>query len=48
MATSGDESASPPVPRSVTQSPNHEPHSTSTGSLGSDKGSDKVIVVKVS
>ncbi|KAL6447379.1 hypothetical protein ACFW04_001532 [Cataglyphis niger] len=46
IATSGDESASPPVPRSVTQSPSHEPHSTNTGSLGSDKGSDKVIVVK--
>ncbi|KMR04988.1 focal adhesion kinase 1 [Lasius niger] len=41
IATSGDESASPPVPRSVTQSPSHEPHSTNTGSLGSDKGSDK-------
>ncbi|XP_029165967.1 uncharacterized protein LOC114936820 isoform X2 [Nylanderia fulva] len=46
IATSGDESASPPVPRSVTQSPSHEPHSTNTGSLGSDKGSEKVIVVK--
>ncbi|XP_043249664.1 focal adhesion kinase 1 isoform X4 [Colletes gigas] len=46
IATSGDESASPPVPRSVTQSPNHEQHSTNTGSLGSDKGTDKVIVVK--
>ncbi|XP_033226318.1 focal adhesion kinase 1 isoform X1 [Belonocnema kinseyi] len=46
IATSGDESASPPVPRSVTQSPSHEPHTTNTGSLGSDKGSDKVIVVK--
>ncbi|KAL0119696.1 hypothetical protein PUN28_007856 [Cardiocondyla obscurior] len=46
IATSGDESASPPVPRSVTQSPSHEPHSTNTGSLGSDKSSDKVIVVK--
>ncbi|XP_019888475.2 focal adhesion kinase 1 isoform X3 [Ooceraea biroi] len=46
IATSGDESASPPVPRSVTQSPSHEPHSANTGSLGSDKGSDKVIVVK--
>ncbi|XP_014476576.1 PREDICTED: focal adhesion kinase 1 isoform X2 [Dinoponera quadriceps] len=47
IATSGDESASPPVPRSVTQSPSHEPpHSANTGSLGSDKGSDKVIIVK--
>ncbi|XP_053980270.1 focal adhesion kinase 1 isoform X2 [Hylaeus volcanicus] len=46
IATSGDESASPPVPRSVTQSPNHEQHSGNTGSLGSDKGTDKVIVVK--
>ncbi|XP_031785611.1 focal adhesion kinase 1 isoform X3 [Nasonia vitripennis] len=46
IATSGDESASPPIPRSVTQSPNHEPHTTNTGSLGSDKGSDKIIVVK--
>ncbi|XP_039305531.1 uncharacterized protein LOC105205797 isoform X2 [Solenopsis invicta] len=46
IATSGDESASPPVPRSVTQSPSHEPHSANTGSLGSDKSSDKVIVVK--
>ncbi|XP_012152828.1 protein tyrosine kinase 2 Fak isoform X1 [Megachile rotundata] len=46
IATSGDESASPPVPRSVTQSPNHEQHSANTGSLGSDKGSEKVIVVK--
>ncbi|KAG5319541.1 FAK1 kinase, partial [Pseudoatta argentina] len=43
IATSGDESASPTIPRSVTQSPSHEPH---TGSLGSDKNSDKVIVVK--
>ncbi|XP_026668383.1 protein-tyrosine kinase 2-beta isoform X2 [Ceratina calcarata] len=47
IATSGDESASPPVPRSVTQSPSHEQqHSANTGSLGSDKGSDKVIIVK--
>ncbi|XP_015607197.1 uncharacterized protein LOC107273475 isoform X3 [Cephus cinctus] len=46
IATSGDESASPPVPRSVTQSPSHEAHTANTGSLGSDKGSDKVIVVK--
>ncbi|XP_076672021.1 protein tyrosine kinase 2 Fak isoform X2 [Andrena cerasifolii] len=46
IATSGDESASPPVPRSVTQSPNHEQHSANTGSLGSDKGTEKVIVVK--
>ncbi|XP_011690987.1 PREDICTED: focal adhesion kinase 1 [Wasmannia auropunctata] len=46
IATSGDESASPPIPRSVTQSPSHEPHSANTGSLGSDKSSDKVIVVK--
>ncbi|XP_014212063.1 focal adhesion kinase 1 [Copidosoma floridanum] len=47
IATSGDESASPPIPRSITQSPNHETHTTtSTGSLGSDKGSDKIIVVK--
>ncbi|XP_036147458.1 uncharacterized protein LOC105833444 isoform X3 [Monomorium pharaonis] len=46
IATSGDESASPPVPRSVTQSPSHEPHSVNTGSLGSDKSFDKVIVVK--
>ncbi|KYQ47664.1 Focal adhesion kinase 1 [Trachymyrmex zeteki] len=46
IATSGDESASPTIPRSVTQSPSHEPHSIYTGSLGSDKNSDKVIVVK--
>ncbi|CAL7934600.1 unnamed protein product [Xylocopa violacea] len=46
IATSGDESASPPVPRSVTQSPNHEQHSANTGSIGSDKSADKVIVVK--
>ncbi|XP_018403601.1 PREDICTED: focal adhesion kinase 1 [Cyphomyrmex costatus] len=46
IATSGDESASPTIPRSVTQSPSHEPHSAYTGSLGSDKNSDKVIVVK--
>ncbi|XP_043473033.1 focal adhesion kinase 1 isoform X3 [Leptopilina heterotoma] len=46
IATSGDESASPPIPRSVTQSPSHEPHTTNTGSLGSDKGSEKVIIVK--
>ncbi|KOX72079.1 Focal adhesion kinase 1 [Melipona quadrifasciata] len=46
IATSGDESASPPVPRSVTQSPNHEQHSTNTGSIGSDKSTEKVIVVK--
>ncbi|XP_011647332.1 uncharacterized protein LOC105433628 [Pogonomyrmex barbatus] len=46
IATSGDESASPPIPRSVTQSPSHEPHSTNIGSLGSDKSSDKIIVVK--
>ncbi|XP_076296807.1 protein tyrosine kinase 2 Fak isoform X3 [Lasioglossum baleicum] len=46
IATSGDESASPPVPRSVTQSPNHDQHSANTGSLGSDKGSEKVIVLK--
>nr|XP_031829304.1 focal adhesion kinase 1 isoform X1 [Nomia melanderi] len=46
IATSGDESASPPVPRSVTQSPNHDQHSANTGSLGSDKGTEKVIVVK--
>ncbi|KAI4500693.1 hypothetical protein M0802_004285 [Mischocyttarus mexicanus] len=50
IATSGDESASPPIPRSATQSPNHEPHTANTGSLGSDKGPDKekekVIVVK--
>ncbi|XP_076766471.1 protein tyrosine kinase 2 Fak isoform X2 [Xylocopa sonorina] len=46
IATSGDESASPPVPRSVTQSPNHEQHSANTGSIGSDKSVDKVIVVK--
>lgn len=47
IATSGDESASPPIPRSVTQSPSHEPHTTNSGSLGSDKGSEKVIIVKV-
>ncbi|XP_043529655.1 focal adhesion kinase 1 isoform X5 [Frieseomelitta varia] len=46
IATSGDESASPPVPRSVTQSPNHEQHSANTGSIGSDKSTEKVIVVK--
>ncbi|XP_078037265.1 protein tyrosine kinase 2 Fak isoform X3 [Augochlora pura] len=46
IATSGDESASPPIPRSVTQSPNHDQHSANTGSLGSDKGIEKVIVVK--
>ncbi|XP_076239601.1 protein tyrosine kinase 2 Fak isoform X2 [Calliopsis andreniformis] len=46
IATSGDESASPPVPRSVTQSPNHEQHSANTSSLGSDKSTEKVIVVK--
>ncbi|CAK9830355.1 Focal adhesion kinase 1 [Anthophora retusa] len=46
IATSGDESASPPVPRSVTQSPNHEQHSANTGSIGSDKSGEKVIVVK--
>ncbi|XP_066593814.1 uncharacterized protein Fak isoform X2 [Prorops nasuta] len=46
IATSGDESTSPPVPRSVTESPNHELHSANSGSLGSDKGSDKVIIVK--
>ncbi|KAJ8673206.1 hypothetical protein QAD02_004468 [Eretmocerus hayati] len=46
IATSGDESASPPIPRSSTQSPNHDGHTTSTGSLGSDKSSDKVIIVK--
>ncbi|XP_043274761.1 focal adhesion kinase 1 isoform X7 [Venturia canescens] len=47
IATSGDESASPPIPRSMTQSPNHETtHSANTSSLGSDKGSDKVIIVK--
>ncbi|XP_020291296.1 focal adhesion kinase 1 isoform X2 [Pseudomyrmex gracilis] len=46
IATSGDESASPPVPRSVTQSPSHEAHSANTGSLGSDKSSEKIIVVK--
>ncbi|OAD62388.1 Focal adhesion kinase 1 [Eufriesea mexicana] len=46
IATSGDESASPPVPRSVTQSPSHEQHSANTGSIGSDKSTEKVIVVK--
>ena len=46
IATSGDESASPPIPRSMTQSPSHEPHSANTSSFGSDKSSDKVIVVK--
>ncbi|XP_060821683.1 focal adhesion kinase 1 isoform X5 [Bombus pascuorum] len=46
IATSGDESASPPIPRSVTQSPNHEQHSANTGSIGSDKSTEKVIVVK--
>ncbi|XP_035731447.1 focal adhesion kinase 1-like isoform X1 [Vespa mandarinia] len=50
IATSGDESTSPPIPRSATQSPNHEPHTMNTGSLGSDKGpekeKEKVIVVK--
>ncbi|XP_012286001.1 focal adhesion kinase 1 isoform X2 [Orussus abietinus] len=46
IATSGDESASPPVPRSVTQSPSHEGPPANSGSLGSDKGSDKVIILK--
>ncbi|XP_053593208.1 uncharacterized protein LOC103577529 [Microplitis demolitor] len=46
IATSGDESASPPVPRSMTQSPSHETHSANTSSFGSDKSSDKVIIVK--
>ncbi|XP_023318899.1 focal adhesion kinase 1 isoform X3 [Trichogramma pretiosum] len=59
IATSGDESsASPPVPRSVTQSPSllHMPDTTTshsnTGSLGSDKSQSsstehgKIIVVK--
>lgn len=45
--TSGDESTSPPIPRSVTQSPNQET-GTNSGSLGSDKSADKIIVVKVS
>lgn len=44
IATSGDESASPPIPRSITESPTQEP-STNTSSLGSEK-SDKVIIVK--
>ncbi|XP_074102045.1 protein tyrosine kinase 2 Fak isoform X2 [Cotesia typhae] len=45
IATSGDESASPPVPRSMTQSPSHD-HSANTSSFGSDKSSDKIIIVK--
>ncbi|XP_048506563.1 focal adhesion kinase 1 isoform X2 [Athalia rosae] len=46
IATSGDESGSPLAPRSVTQSPSNEATPINTGSLGSDKGSDKVIIVK--
>ncbi|XP_058790088.1 focal adhesion kinase 1 [Phymastichus coffea] len=48
IATSGDESASPPVPRSVTESPIHElrQQSKNTDSLGSNKSGDKIIVVK--
>ncbi|XP_046418718.1 focal adhesion kinase 1 isoform X7 [Neodiprion virginianus] len=46
IATSGDESGSPLGPRSVTQSPSNEATPVNTGSLGLDKGSDKVIIVK--
>ncbi|XP_011312276.1 focal adhesion kinase 1 isoform X2 [Fopius arisanus] len=45
IATSGDESASPPISRSITESPTQEAPSTNTSSLNSEK-SDKVIVVK--
>ncbi|XP_015113261.1 focal adhesion kinase 1 isoform X2 [Diachasma alloeum] len=46
IATSGDESASPPIPRSITESPTQDAHSTNTSSLGSEKGDNKIIIVK--